>query len=89
MGVIFKAPGILIWFVAGFWGLGLCLDIVYDIGEFILSGIALVLAPGLLALAPWYSGLFLGDWFPLLLVYGGGLAGMALIFAGMAIDGDF
>lgn len=88
MGIIFKAPGFLIWLIAGLWGLSISLNIVYDLGGYILAGISLLLAPALLGLAPWYSGLLLGDWFPLLLIYGGGIAGMGLIALGSALDGD-
>lgn len=88
MGMIFKAPGFLIWLVAGFWGLWISASIVHDIGGSVLVVISLLLAPFLLGLAPWYAGLFLGDWFPLLLIYGGGIAGMVLFAIGSAIDGD-
>lgn len=88
MGMIFKAPGFLIWLVAGLWGLWICASIVYSIGGSILVIFSLLLAPFLLGLAPWYAGLALGDWYPLMLVYGGGFAGMILFGIGSAIDGD-
>ncbi len=54
----------------------------------IVGVISIFLAPALLGLAPWYSGFALGDWFPLLLTYGGGIGASILFAIGSAIDGD-
>jgi len=87
MGMIFKAPAFLIWIVCGFWGLIICFGIVQKALGTIVAVISLVLAPALLGLAPWYSGFFLGEWFPLLLTYGGGIVAYILFAIGSAIDG--
>jgi putative effector of murein hydrolase LrgA (UPF0299 family) len=88
MGIIFKAPGFLLFFVAGLWGLMISLQIVYELGGFVLAGIAFLLLPALLSLAPWYAGLVQGDWFPVALVYGGGIAAYGLIALGALFDDD-
>jgi len=89
MGIILKAPAFLIWVVSGVWGLFICFGIVQKAFGTIAAIISLVIAPALLGLAPWYSGLFLKDWFPLLLTYGGGIVAYALFFLiGSAIDND-
>jgi hypothetical protein len=88
VGIIFKGPAVLIWIVCGLWGTFICFAIVQSTLGTIVAIISLVVAPALLALAPLYSGLFLGDWFPLLLTYGGGIGASILFAIGSAIDGD-
>ena len=88
MGTIFKAPAVLIWIVCGFWGLYICFAIVQNVLGTVVAVMSIFLAPALLSLAPWYSGFALGDWFPLLLTYGGGIGGSFLFAIGSAIDGD-
>ena len=86
MGIIFTGPGMLIYFVCGIWGAITCFQIVAENFGNILAIISLILAPTLLGLAPWYAGLSHGDWFPLLLVYGGGIVGTVLVTIGSKID---
>ena len=69
MGIVFKAPAFVIFAVGGLWGLWVCLSLIHELGGFILTAVALFLAPFILYLAPWYAGFFKGDWFPVLLVY--------------------
>ena len=88
MGLIFKAPAVLVYVVAGFWGLGISFGIVQDGLGTIVAIISLVLAPFLLGLAPWYAAIFQADWFPVLLVYGGGIIATILYGIGAAIDRD-
>ena len=87
MGMIFKAPAALLWIVCGVWGLFICFGIVKNAAGTVVAVISLFLAPALLGLAPWYAGLALGDWFPLLLTYGGGIVAYGLFAIGTAIDG--
>ena len=88
MGMIFKAPGFIIYLVCGFWGLFICFGIVQKVLGTALAVISVFLAPFLLTLAPWFQALAYGDWFPLGLVYGGGVIGTILIGIGSAIDKD-
>lgn len=86
MGIIFKGPGVLIYIVAGIWGLFICFGIVQSALGTVVAFLSLVVAPFLLGLAPWYAGIAKGDWFPVLLVYGGGILGSILFAIGNAID---
>jgi len=88
MGVIFKIPAYIVYFVAGLWGFFISLGIVVDNLGFIGGAIAFMFAPVTLAFAPWYEAIAHSNWFPVLLVYGGGIAGSILYGIGYAIDGD-
>ena len=88
MGIIFKAPGYLIWLVCGLWGTFICFGIIQEAFGTILAVIGLFIFPALMGLAPFYAGFALGDWFPLMLVYGGSIGGLVLVGIGGAIDGD-
>jgi len=88
MGVIFKIPAFIIYFVAGLWGFFICLGIVVDNLGFIGGAIAFMLAPVTLVFAPWYEALANSNWFPIMLVYGGGIGASILYGIGSAIDGD-
>lgn len=88
MGILFKAPAFIIYAVCGLWGFFLSLGIVVDQLGFIGGAIAFMLAPVTLAFAPWYEALANSNWFPVMLVYGGGITGFALFFIGTLIDGD-
>jgi hypothetical protein len=48
----------------------------------------LVLAPFTLTFAPWYAAIADNNWFPVGLVYGGGIAAWIFYAIGSAIDGD-
>lgn len=86
MGTLFKAPGAVIYIIGGLWGLFLCLSIVYHVGGIILTAVALILAPVVLYLAPFYAGFWQGDWFPLILIYGTGVVACGLFWVGAIID---
>lgn len=88
MGIIFKAPAILIYIVCGLWGLIICFGIVSNAFGQVVAMLSLLLAPALLGLAPWYAGISQGDWFPLLLTYGGTLGASVLFGLGSMIDGN-
>lgn len=86
MGILFKAPAALIYVVCGFWGLFITFDIVRDTLGLVVAVIGLFVAPMYLVLVPWYAAIAQGDWFPLLLIYGGGIGGSVLYGIGAAID---
>ncbi len=88
MGTIFKVPAVVIYIVAGLWGFFVSLGIVTDALGFIGGVIAFALFPVALAFAPWYAALAHENWFPLLLVYGGGIVASVLYAIGAAIDKD-
>ena len=87
MGTLFKAPGILIYVMGGLWGLVLTMQIVYSALGGVATFLSLFVFPAVLYLAPWYAGLAHGDWFPLLVTYGSGVAAWILFVVGAAIDG--
>jgi hypothetical protein len=88
MGSIFKIPAGIIYVVGGLWGLFICLGIITDALGFIGGAIAFFLLPFTLYFAPWYAAIAKGNWFPLLLVYGSGIAAAILYAIGAAIDKD-
>ena len=87
MGSIFKVPAFAVYGIGALWGLWICVSLVYQLGGILLAAITLVLAPGLLYLAPWYAALFKGDWFPVILIYGTTILSCVLYFIGEVIDG--
>ena len=88
MGKIFKGPGYLIFIICGIWGLFICFGIVQNITGTLFAFLSLFLFPLVATLAPLYEGVVNGNWFPLLLIYGGGILSMTLIAIGSKIDGD-
>jgi hypothetical protein len=72
IGNIFKILGGIAFAIFGFWG--------FVIGLFV--------APITFIAAPWYAGLVLGNWFPLLIGYGGGIVALILFGIGSAISRD-
>lgn len=87
MGWVLVAPGILLYVVCGFWGLVICFGIVKGALGTFWALVSLFFFPFLLGLAPWYEGLANGDWFPLVLVYGGGILASILITVGGGMNG--
>ncbi|MCK4334249.1 hypothetical protein KAX06_05650 [candidate division WOR-3 bacterium] len=53
------------------WGLILTTQIVYPAIGLIGAILSIVLAPVTLLVVPWYAGLILSNWFPLVICYGG------------------
>jgi len=86
MGLIFKVPAFIIYFIAGLWGTFISLGIVIAHLGFIGGAIAFVVFPVTLTFAPWYAALADGNWFPLILIYGGGICATVLIAIGTIID---
>lgn len=88
IGNLLKGVGIFVWVVAGIWGFFLCLGIISSVAGFwgIVAG--LFLGPITFVAAPLYAGFEHGNWFPLILNYGGSLAAMALIGIGGVVGGD-
>lgn len=88
MGIIFKAPAFLMYFVAGLWGLYLCFNIVESVFGGFIAILSVFIFPVLLTIAPIYQGIANNDWFPLLLIYGSGIGATTLYMQGSWLDGD-
>ena len=88
MGILFKVPAYCVYTIAGVWGFFISLKIVFANLGFIGGAIAFMLAPFTLTVAPWYEAIAHSNWFPVMLVYGGGLCATVLYVVGSAIDGD-
>ena len=88
IGSLFKVAGYIVFAIAGIWGFFLCIGIISDAAGFWGIVAALFLGPVTFVAAPLYAGFSNGDWFPLILNYGGGISAMILIGIGSAISGD-
>jgi hypothetical protein len=87
-GRLLKGVGTLVWIVAGAWGFFLCLGIIAHAAGFWGIVAALFLGPVTFLAAPLYAGFEHGDWFPLILNYGGSLVGLVLMAIGGALSDD-
>jgi hypothetical protein len=88
IGNIFKILGGIAFAIFGFWGFILELKIIGQVAGFWGFVIGLFVAPITFIAAPWYAGLVLGNWFPLLIGYGGGIVALILFGIGSAISRD-
>lgn len=88
LGKLIKALGWTVFAVTGVWGFFLCLAIISKAAGFWGIVAALFLGPVTFVAAPLYAGFAWGNWFPLLLNYGGGIAAMMLVAIGSALDKD-
>ena len=79
--------GILVWIVSGVWGFILTVKILNAVGGLLLVVIGVCVLPCSFAIAPWYAGAVWGEWLPLLVIYCGGLGGMACVYFGAFRDG--
>lgn len=78
--------GFLTFAVSGIWGFFLCLGIITKAAGFLGLIAAIFLFPITFVVAPFYAGFTWGDWFPLILNYGGGLAAAALLGIGTQLS---
>lgn len=83
-----KAAGVVAWIGFGLWAFAMELAIVNKVAGFIGVVVAFVLAPVTFAAAPWYAGVAWGNWFPLIIGYGGAAAGYFLYWLGSTVAGD-
>jgi uncharacterized membrane protein len=83
----FFLVGILIYVITAFYGLFICFDVVKEVFGPIIAFLGLIFFPFILTLAPWYAALANHDFYPLLIVYGGGILG-SLCF-GIAMRSTF
>jgi len=83
-----QGAGYVAWVIFGIWGFLLDLAIVNQAAGFwgVVAGIFLL--PVTFVAAPLYAGVAWGNWFPLFVGYGGGIAATILVGVGSAIAGD-
>lgn len=74
-----------IWVIVGLWGFWIELGIVNEIAGFWGIVIAFTILPATLFATPFYALIANGNWFPLALIYGGGLVGAILYGFGVTI----
>ena len=70
--------GRVIYLVAGLWGLILTIPVLFEQIGFLGGLLVLVLCPVTLVAVPLYEGFVNSNWFPLVVIYGGGIAGVIL-----------
>ena len=87
-GKLILGVGIFTWIATGIWGFFLCLGIITKAAGFFGLIAAIIISPITFFAAPLYAGFTSGDWFPLTLNYGGGLAALALIGIGNKLSGE-
>ena len=87
-GSIFKVFGGIAFFIFGLWGLIFELAIVNQAAGFWGVVIGIFILPVTFVAAPWYAIVEWGNWFPLLIVYGGGIVSAIFFGIGSLIAGD-
>lgn len=88
LGKVIQGAGVLVFAVTGLWGFFLCLAIINEAAGFWGIVVGLFIAPVTFLAAPLWAGFTYGNWFPLVLEYGGGLCGGLLVALGGALAGD-
>ena len=86
LGRALKITGGIVFLISGLWGLFLCLGIISKVAGFWGIVGALVLGPITLVAAPLYAGFAWGNWFPLILNYGGAISAAILFGIGMTLS---
>lgn len=87
-GTIFIVIGIVMYVIFGLLGFVICLEIINQAAGFWGVVICFFLAPVTLLAAPWYALVAFGNWIPLLICYGGGIAASIAFGIGSTIRGD-
>ena len=88
IGQLVTGVGYLVGIICGIWGFLLDLAIVKEAAGFWGVVAGFVLMPVTFTVAPWYAGIAWGNWFPLLICYGGGIVATVIIVGGAAIGGS-
>ena len=78
IGYISCTIGVITFAIAGLWGMYLNFMILIEVTGFWGFVIGLTVLPLTFVAVPWYAGLAMDYWLPLLLNYGGGI--VAVIF---------
>ena len=85
---ILKVIGGILYFGFGIWGLIIVLSIINHAAGFWGVVVGFFIFPVTLVAAPWYALVACGSWFPLLVVYGGGIIASVLYGFGSLIARD-
>jgi hypothetical protein len=85
IGGIFTVVGWIGWIVLGIWGFLLDLSIISHAAGFWGVVIGFFVAPVTFIAAPWYAGIAWGNWFPVLICYGGGIVASIFMVVGKSI----
>lgn len=85
LGKFIKIVGGIAFVILGLWGFFICLAIISKITGFWGLVVALFLAPVTFLAAPLYAGFAWGNWFPLILNYGGGVMALAIVGLGSVL----
>lgn len=88
LGNALRVAGVLAWIGFGLWGLLLNIAVVSHVAGFWGVVVGFLVLPVTFFATPWYAGVALGDWLPLIVNYGGGIVGTTLIAVGSAMVGD-
>ena len=86
MGIVFKAPAIIVYIAGGLWGLLLIWNYLTDqIGTF-LTVMSFFILPIVFYLVPFYAGFVDGYWLPLWVNWGALIIAGTLFFIGEAVE---
>jgi putative effector of murein hydrolase LrgA (UPF0299 family) len=77
--------GVLIF---GIWDLRICYSIVNQVAGSLVAYLGFIIAPVVFAVAPWYALIAWGKWFPLVIIYGGGILVVMLFKLGKTPELD-
>lgn len=88
VGGILKILAVIAYFIFGIWGFIISIAIVNYAAGFWGVVIGFFIFPVTLCAAPWYALVEWGTWYPLIIIYGGGLFSSALWGLGYLIAGD-
>jgi hypothetical protein len=88
IGNFIKKLSYISYFIFGFWGLFLDFEIVIKAAGFLGGVIGFFILPVTFLAAPFYAGIAWGDWFPLIICYGGWTLGTVFFFVGCTLNSD-
>lgn len=88
LGALIRAAAIGVLVIGGLWGFLLSLEIISEAAGQWGVVVAVVLAPISIAAIPVYAGFAWGEWVPMALNYGGGIASALLLYLGATLAGE-
>jgi len=88
VGGFFTVVGYIAIAAFGLWGLVIELAIIEHVAGFWGMVVGFMILPLMLTVTPLYALIAWGNWFPLLIVYGGGIFAFTMIGVGGLIKGD-
>jgi len=88
LGNILTGIGVICFIIFGILDLVITLGIVNKVVGFWGCVVGFTILPATFAVAPWYALIAWGNWFPLLVVYGGGILTAIFWGGGQLIKGE-